>query len=104
MKISLNWINDFVDLSGVDHQQLIDRFTLATAEVEEVYKVGDKIEGVIIAKVVDLKDHPKSDHLHLLKIDTGSEVVDCVCGAKNVKLGMLVALAPVGAKVLEGEM
>lgn len=104
MKISLNWINDFVDLSGVDHQQLIDRFTLATAEVEEVYKVGDKIEGVIIAKVVEVKAHPKSDHLHLLKVDTGNGIVDCVCGAKNVRENMLVAFAPVGAKVLEGEM
>ena len=104
MKISLNWISDFVDLSGVDYQQLIDRFTLATAEVEDVYKVGDKIEGVIVEKIVDLKNHPKSDHLHLLKVDTGTGIVDCVCGAKNVKLGMLVAFAPVGAKVIEGEM
>lgn len=104
MKISLNWISDFVDLSGVDYNELIDRFTLATAEVEDVYKVGDKVEGVIIAKVVELKNHPKSDHLHLLKVDTGSGIVDCVCGAKNVKEGMLVAFAPVGAKVIEGEM
>ena len=47
MKISLNWISDFVDLSGVDHQQLIDRFTLATAEVEEVYDVVSKGEDCV---------------------------------------------------------
>lgn len=104
MKISLNWISDYVDLKEVDIKSLINKFTLSTAEVEDVYEVGKNIQGVIVAKVLTCQDHPNSDHLHLLTIDTGSGVVDCVCGAKNVKEGMLVAFAPVGSKVLMGEM
>ena len=104
MKISLNWINDFVDLTDVDYKELIKKFTLATAEVEELYDVGKDIDGVIVARVVSCENHPKSDHLHILKVDTGNEVVDCICGAKNVREGMLVAFATVGAKVVGGEI
>lgn len=104
MKISLNWIGDFVDLSGVDKKALIDRFTLATAEVEDSYTVGQDIQGVVVAKVVSCQNHPQSDHLHILKIDTGKQIVDCICGAKNVREGMLVAFAPVGSSVKAGKM
>ncbi|MBO7508364.1 MAG: phenylalanine--tRNA ligase subunit beta, partial [Clostridia bacterium] len=104
MNISLKWISDFVDLSDVDYKELIKKFTLATAEVEDVYEVGKDIDGIIVAKVVSCENHPQSDHLHILKVDTGKEVVDCICGAKNVKEGMLVAFAPVGAKVIGGEI
>ena len=104
MKISLNWINDFVDLTGVDYAELIKKFTLSTAEVEEMYDVGKDIDGIIVAKVVKCEAHPNSNHLHVLKVDTGSSVVDCICGAPNVREGMLVAFAKVGAKVIGGEI
>lgn len=104
MKISLNWISDFVDLEDVDYKELIRKFTLATAEVEDVYELGKDVEGIIVAKVVSCEKHPNSNHLHILKVDTGSEVVDCVCGAPNVREDMLVAFAPVGAKVVGGEI
>ena len=104
MKISLNWIADFVDLTDVDYRDLIKKFTLATAEVEEVYEVGKDIDGIIVAKVVSCEPHPNSNHLHVLKVDTGKEVVDCICGAPNVREGMLVAFAPVGAKVVSGDI
>ena len=104
MKISLNWISDFVDLSNVDYAELIKKFTLATAEVEDMYQVGKNIDGIIVARVVSCVPHPQSNHLHILKVDTGSGIVDCICGAKNVKEGMLVAFAPVGSHVVGGEI
>ena len=104
MKISLNWIGDFVDLAGVDYKELIKKFTLATAEVEDMYEVGKDVSGIIVAKVVSCQNHPNSNHLHVLKVDTGRELLDCICGAKNVREGMLVAFAPVGAKVVGGEI
>ena len=104
MKISLNWISDYVDLDGVDLKELINKFTLSTAEVEDMYEVGKDVEGVIVAKVLSCENHPNSNHLHILKVDTGSEIVDCVCGANNVKEGMLVAFAPVGSRVVEAEI
>ncbi|MBQ9736611.1 MAG: phenylalanine--tRNA ligase subunit beta [Clostridia bacterium] len=99
MLFSMNWIRDFVDLSGLDIPALIHRFTLSTAEVEDVYFKGADVSGVIVARIVSCEAHPSSDHLHLLKVDTGSGIVDCVCGAPNAREGLTVAFATVGGTV-----
>lgn len=99
MLISMNWINDFVDLSGLDMEKIIHQFTLSTAEVEDVYYMGSDIENVVVAKILSVENHPDSKKLHLLKVDAGDGVYDCVCGAPNVREGMLVAFAKVGGKV-----
>lgn len=102
MLFSMNWIGDFVNLSDLDNdakRALINRFTLSTAEVEDIYYKGADTYGVIVAKIKSVKEHPNSKKLHLLKVDTGAEVVDCVCGAPNVREGMTVAFATVGGAV-----
>lgn len=96
MLISMNWIEDFVDLSGLDKISLIKRFTLSTAEVEEISVKGDAVRGVVAARIESVEAHPNSQKLHLLKVNTGSEVVDCVCGAPNVREGMVVPFATLG--------
>lgn len=100
MKISMNWIGDYVDLTGVDYKDLINKFGLRTAEVEGVEEKGREISGVIAGRILEVNDHPKSNHLHKLKVDTGSEVLDIVCGAPNVKVNMKVALATIGGSVV----
>ncbi len=95
----MNWIGDFVDLSGLDKKALIRNFTLSTAEVEDIIEKGADTHGVIVAKIVSVENHPTSKKLHLLKVDTGSGIVDIVCGAPNVREGMKVALATSGGAV-----
>lgn len=104
MFISMNWISDFTDLSGVNLKELINKFTLSTAEVEEIYEKGKDIKGVVVAKILSVENHPNSKKLHLLKVDTGKEVVDCVCGAPNVFEGAYVAFATLGGQVGELEI
>ena len=99
MYLSMNWIGDFVDFSGLDKKSLIHNFTLSTAEVEDIIVKGEDTYGVIVAKIVSIENHPNSKKLHLLKVDTGSGIVDIVCGAPNVREGMLVALATEGGAV-----
>lgn len=99
MLVSMNWIKDFVDLSGIDLDNLIRRFTLSTAEVEEIYHKGADTYGVIVARILSVENHPNSKKLHLLKVDTGKGIVDCVCGAPNVRENMLVAFATDGGCV-----
>ena len=101
MFLSMNWIGDFVDLSGLDKKTLIKNFTLSTAEVEDIIEKGSDISGIVVAKILSVENHPDSKKLHLLKVDKGDEVVDIVCGAPNVREGMLVALATVGGQVGE---
>ena len=99
MFLSMNWIGDFVDFSGLDKKALIHNFTLSTAEVEDIIVKGEDTHGVVVAKILSVEDHPKSKKLHLLKVDKGDAVVDIVCGAPNVREGMLVALATEGGAV-----
>ncbi len=99
MYISLNWIKDFVDLDGIDVKELINKFTLSCAEVEGYEIKGENLSGVITAKIVEVEAHPNSKKLHLLKVDTGSDIIDIVCGAPNVRTGMIVPLATIGANV-----
>ena len=99
MFLSMNWISDFVDLSGLDKKALIHRFTLSTAEVEDVYEKGADLSGVIVAEIVSVENHPTSKKLHLLKVNTGKEVLDIVCGAPNVRVGLRVPLAVDGSVV-----
>ena len=99
MLLSMNWISDFVDLSGLDKVALIRRFSLSTAEVEDIIVKGADTYGVIVAKIASVENHPNSKKLHLLKVDTGKGLVDCVCGAPNVREGMRVAFAQAGGAV-----
>ena len=94
MFVSMNWIKEYVDLSGENIGELIRRFTLSTAEVEEVYHKGRDISGVVVAEIVSVENHPDSKKLHLLKVNTGSEILDIVCGAPNVSVGQRVASQP----------
>lgn len=106
MFLSMNWIQDFVDLDGLDKIDLIHKFSLSTAEVEnEIFFKGSDISGIVVAEIKSVEEHPKSKKLHLLKVDTGaSELTDVVCGAPNVRVGMKTAFAKVGAKIGEIEI
>ncbi len=104
MFISMNWISEFTDLSGINLKELIGRFTLSTAEVEDIHEYGKNIRDVVVGKIIEINDHPNSKKLHLVKVDIGSEVVDCVCGAPNVFVGAVVPFAKLGGCVGELEI
>lgn len=101
MFLSMNWIQDYVDLSGIDKVNLIHQFSLSTAEVEnEIFFKGSDISGIVVAEIKSVEPHPESKKLHLLKVDAGGgELTDVVCGAPNVKVGMKTAFAKLGAKI-----
>lgn len=103
MLLSMNWISDFVDLTGLDKMELISRFSLSTAEVEnDIFHKGSDISGIVVAEIKEVADHPESKKLHLLKVDAGDgALTDVVCGAPNVRVGMKTAFAKVGAKIGE---
>ncbi|MBQ9228911.1 MAG: phenylalanine--tRNA ligase subunit beta [Eubacterium sp.] len=106
MFLSMNWISDFVDLEGLDKLQLINQFSLSTAEVEnDIFFKGSDLSGVVVAEIKSVENHPDSKKLHLLKVDAGeAELTDVVCGAPNVRVGMKTAFAKVGAKLGEIEI
>lgn len=103
MFLSMNWIQDFVNLDNLDKVELIHQFSLSTAEVEnEIFFKGSDITGIVVAEIKSVEEHPDSKKLHLLKVDAGDkELTDVVCGAPNVRVGMKTAFAKLGAKIGE---
>lgn len=93
--ISLNWVKDYVDLEGIDLQKLAVDITKAGVNVEKV--ITNHIDNLVIGEIVECYDHPNSDHLHICKVNIGSEITQIVCGAKNVRPGIKVIVSLPGA-------
>ena len=101
MQVSLNWLNEYVDLSGIDVNQIAHELTMSGLEVEEVEEVKPKFTNIITAKIEKIDAHPNSDHLHLVTVNIGTGVKTVVCGAQNIKEGQIIPYASVGSKVLD---
>lgn len=103
MKLSLNWLSSYVDLSGLTTEDIINKAVKAGFEVESIEKIGQGT-NLIVGEVLTCTDHPDSNHLHLTTVNTGKEVLDIVCGAPNCRAGIKVIVAQVGAKLPGGEI
>ena len=101
MLISCNKLKTYIkDSEKIDWLKVWDKFTIRTAEVENVKEVGDKFDGVVIAQIVECIPHPDSDHMHILKVNYGaSEPIQVVCGAYNVRVGLKTAYIKVGGHI-----
>lgn len=96
MKISYNWLQEYIDLEWTP-EQVSDKLTLVGLEVEEWIRTGSLLEGVIVGSVTNVRPHPDADRLRLCDVDLGNETVQIVCGAPNVQAGQSVPVATVGA-------
>ena len=103
MLVSLNEIKKVVDISDLTAEQIAERLTDAGVEVEDI-KVESTATNLVIGQVLSCENHPESDHLHICKVDIGTDVLDIVCGAPNVRKGLKVIVALVGAKLPGGEI
>lgn len=103
MNISLNWIKEFVSLSGLKVEDIKDELTAHTVEVEQVIRQEDRFKDVVVAKIIDVSKHPQADRLQVAIVDIGKkEDLKIVCGAPNISPGQLVPLAMVGAILPNG--
>ena len=101
MQVSLNWLNELVDLKDIDVKQIAHELTMSGLEVEEVEEVRPKFTNIITAKIEKIDNHPNSDRLHLVTVNTGSGLKTVVCGAQNIEVGQVIPYASVGSKVLD---
>ena len=103
MLVSLKEIKKYVDLEGISTEEIASRLTYSGIEVEEIKKLASAT-NLVIGEIISCLPHPDSDHLHLCKVDVGSEILDIVCGAPNARQGLKVIVAKVGAKLPGGEI
>jgi len=102
MKISTQWLAEWVT-SPMPHDRLAERLTMAGLEVDSVEPVMPGLSGVSVARVTEASTHPNADRLSLCRVDTGSGESDVVCGAPNVRAGLMVAHAAPGAVLPDGK-
>lgn len=107
MQVSLNWLNEFVDISNIEPAQIAHELTMSGLEVEAVEEVKPMFTNIKTVKIEKIDNHPNSDRLHLVTVNTGSGLKTVVCGAQNIAEGQVVPYASVGSQVLDrktGEM
>ena len=102
MKIPLSWLKEFVNLEDLTAEEIAKNLTLAGSEISSIEKVGGDINGVIIGKVLSVGKHPDADKLSVCEVSIGDEILSIVCGAPNVREGIFVPVAMIGAKLPNG--
>ena len=101
MQVSLNWLNELVDLKDISVEQIAHELTMSGLEVEEIEEVKPQFTNIITAKIEKIDAHPNSDRLHLVTVNTGKDLKTVVCGGQNIEVGQVIPYASVGSKVLD---
>jgi len=99
MKFSENWLRQHVDIAA-DTAALEHRLTMIGLEVEGIERIGEALDGVVVARIVECERHPDAERLQVCRVDVGGAgPLQIVCGAPNARAGLVAPLATVGARV-----
>ncbi|MFA4924802.1 MAG: phenylalanine--tRNA ligase subunit beta, partial [Ignavibacteriaceae bacterium] len=97
MKISLNWLKEYIDLSDISVDEIVSKLTMSGLEVESVENQLEMFKNFIVGFVEEKENHPNADKLSLCIVNNGTEKLKVVCGAPNVAAGQKIVFAQVGA-------
>jgi len=110
MKVPMSWFSDYTDISGVTAKDYAHAVTMTGSKVENIENLGKDIENVVTGKILSVKPHEDSDHLVVCMVDVGTETIQIVTGAPNVKEGQIVPVAkhqsrlPGGVTIKKGKL
>ena len=98
MELSEKWLHEWIN-PGVDSDELSSQLTMAGLEVDSVRQASPELDNVVVAEVVACEKHPNADKLNLCQVNDGTETYQVICGAPNVRQGLKVVFARIGAKL-----
>jgi phenylalanyl-tRNA synthetase beta chain len=101
MQVSLEWLNEYIDITDLEPEQIAHELTMSGMEVEEVEKIGANFTNIVVAEILEINPHPQADKLQLAKVFNGTEEKIVVCGARNIAVGQLIPYATVGSDVMD---
>lgn len=110
MFVPVKWLREYVNIDDVDIQTLSDRLVMSGSKVEAVEHLGEEIKGVVVGKILEMNPHPNADKLLVTKVDVGTETIQIVTGANNMKVGDYVPIVmaggelPGGVKIKKGKL
>jgi len=102
MKFTLSWLDEYIATNGLSAAQIANKLTMLGLEVDSVTPLFADLEDFTTARVTEVVKHPDADKLTVCTVDTGTETIQVVCGAPNVKAGMLTAIAKPGVRLPDG--
>ncbi len=103
MRLSFEWLSDYVDLQGITPHEVAEKLTMGAFEVEEITVVGAEIVGpIVVGEILAINPHPNADKIRLtkVKVASDSEPLEIVCGAQNIAVGQRIPVALPGARVV----
>ena len=109
MKASIEWLKEYSDID-VTPEELGEILTMSGSKVEGIEQKGNDIKNVVVGKILEIEEHPDSDHLIITKVDVGTEKLQIVTGASNVNVGDIIPIAkdgselPGGVKIKKGKL
>ena len=101
MKASIEWLKEYSDID-IDTVQLGDILTMTGSKVETIDQTGNDIKNVVVGKILEIEKHPDADKLVVTKVDVGTERLQIVTGANNIKVGDIVPIAKDGSELPGG--
>ncbi|MCT4594097.1 MAG: phenylalanine--tRNA ligase subunit beta [Anaeromicrobium sp.] len=102
MLVSLNWLNDYVDLKNLSVEEIRDGFIMSGSNIETVENPAGKMNKIVVGKILEIKKHPDANSLIVTQVDVGEEVVQIVTGADNVKEGDYIPVILSGGRLPDG--
>jgi len=102
LKISLNWLKEYVDINGISTEDLVNLLTMSGLEVEDFVDQKEIYKDFLVGYVKEKKKHPNADRLSLCTVSDGKEEFQIICGAPNVDAGQKIIFAPVGTLIPKG--
>ena len=99
MLVSLEWLNEYIDIAGISPEEIAHSLTMSGLEVEDTEKIGGDFSNIVVAKILSVRPHPDADKLQLAEIFNGKETKEVVCGARNIAAGQLIPYASIGSEV-----
>ncbi|MFN4112235.1 MAG: YtpR family tRNA-binding protein, partial [Ignavibacteria bacterium] len=99
MKVSLNWLKNYIDISNYSILDLKNILTNSGLEVEAIEEIGKSLQGFVVGEVVSKEKHPNADKLSVCKVNDGKEIHQVICGAPNVDVGQKIVFAPIGVVI-----
>ena len=104
MRISLNWLKEYVDLKGIPVSEIVHELTMSGLEVEDYTDQSELYKNIFVGEVKEVQKHPNADKLSVCKVFNGKEELQVICGAPNVEAGQKVVFASVGAVIPNGKI
>ena len=105
MKLSLDWLSDYIDLSGLSADEIAEKLTMNAFEVESIDNFGPDLTGpIVVGEILDIQAHPdpKVNKMRVTKtrVAEGQEPLQIVCGASNIEIGQRVPVALPGSVII----